>query len=98
MLAEIPPAPFAMSRTPRACINADRSTALVNDRVNAEARIDHRGDAFAFLVYRVAIQQTGADARASSASFEIERQHVCGFDRARRSESWTYRLATAREA
>src|SRR5712692_3389539 len=72
-------------------------TTFIDNRINGEGRIDHRRNAFALFAHGIAVKQTRAHARSSSAAFEIERQHVRGFDRFRRRQARTNRFATAGE-
>src|ERR1043165_4635347 len=42
----------------------------------------------------IPIETTGLHSRSATASLEVEREHVCGFDSLRRGESGTDRFAT----
>ena len=71
----------AMRLTPVTCKNSGRLTVFIHHRVDSETRLDQRSNPFAFFVYGVAIEQSGADAGAPAAGLKIQREHVSGFNR-----------------
>src|ERR1051325_8623423 len=73
----------AMCETPVAAEYFYRALLLVDNRVDAKRGRDECGDAFAFFVYRIPIEASGADACFAAAAFEIECEHVRSFDRLR---------------
>src|SRR2546423_13932610 len=95
MINEILPASLSMGRSPVACINTDRSPALVHHRIDGKARFDDRGNPFTFLVNSIPIQKTCANTRSPSALFKIKRELMCRLDSASGSESGANRFPAA---
>ena len=87
-----------MRSAPVAGKNFADGTALIDDGVDDENRIDQGRDPFTFFIHCVAVQQPCADTRAPPAEFEIHRQHVCGLDSSRGSKAGTNRFAPAGES
>src|SRR5919202_1397462 len=88
----------AVGRAPVAGVEAHDAPALVRHRVDEERGRALGGDALALLVHGVAVESSGADARAPPAPLEVERLEVRRLDGARGGQSGADALAPAREA
>ena len=71
----------AMGEAPVAAKDFYGPLRFVDNRVDAERGRDECGDTFAFFVYCVSVEESGADAGFAAAAFEVERKHVRGFNR-----------------
>src|ERR1700737_4112414 len=81
-----------MRRAPVAGKNPFTTAALVDDGIDCEYGSDHRRDVVGFLVHGIACQSPGGGPCAAPAAFEIQRQHVRGFNRLASGQTRTDRL------
>src|SRR5437899_5960999 len=98
MIVSVDFASTTVREFPVAGKNFLRASALIDNRIDHESRIDHRCDAFALFIDRITVKLPRGHARAAAATLEIQRQHVRGFDCFRRSQPGTNRFSASGKA
>src|SRR5215211_1545638 len=95
---EIIVARSAMGHSPVSAEYPCRLLLLVNDRVDTECGRYERSNTLALFMHCIAVERSCVYARSPTASLEIQREHVRGFDRLCRCKARANRFATARES
>src|SRR5688500_1499878 len=88
----------SMGETPVAAENVHGAVVFINHRVDAKSRRNQLRNALTLLMHSISIQHSWADTRLAAAALKIKRQHVRGFDRFRRRQPGTDRLASTSES
>src|SRR6185503_6592264 len=95
MTAQVLATANLMRGTPVAGIKTDRPPSFINYAVDAEARLDQRGDSFAFLVEGISLKESCAYPGPASAIYKVKRQPVGSLNGVCGSESGTDGFAAA---